>query len=154
REPALAAEKESGLNVSARCFLCFLLCCALAACGHQPVRRPSGKTKRAVYGACHPLSPLDRELILQIADPQNFPRTRYPKARDLRRPMQEETDCSHFVHEVYARAGLPYSFRSTKDILRAPEFERVPETQSQPGDVIVMRGHIGLLDEDKKVISA
>lgn len=106
------------------------------------------------FTGCSPLTHKDRERLLSVADPSNYPKTRYrmgPRARNL---IERETDCSHFVHEVYRRAGLPFSFRSSRQLKNAPEFELVPEAHALPGDLMLFRGHVGIVDEDGQIISA
>jgi hypothetical protein len=102
--------------------------------------------------SCRPLSREDRLRLLRIASPENFPATRYRKGP--RRSIERETDCSHFVHEIYRRAGFPFSFRTTRSLGAAPEFQLIPEEEAAPGDLMLFRGHVGILDEDGKIISA
>jgi len=53
-------------------------------------------------------------------------------------------DCSHLVHAVYRRAGFPYVYASSDDLYDGVEgFRRV--TKPQPGDLIVWRGHVGIV---------
>lgn len=53
-------------------------------------------------------------------------------------------DCSHLVHEVYAIAGYPYPYASSFDLYAGAEnFVRV--ANPQPGDLIVWRGHAGIV---------
>lgn len=103
-------------------------------------------------GQCRAITAADREKVLAIAHPENFPKTRYRTGS--RRAIETETDCSHFVHEIYRRAGLPFSFRPTRELADAPEFELLPESKARPGDLMLFRGHVGILDRDGKVISA
>jgi hypothetical protein len=54
------------------------------------------------------------------------------------------SDCSHFVHGLYARAGFPYEYASSSDLYAGiDEFRRV--TSPQPGDLAVWRGHAGIV---------
>jgi hypothetical protein len=54
------------------------------------------------------------------------------------------TDCSHFVHELYEQAGYTYSYASSRDLYFGVEnFVRV--RSPQPGDLIVWRGHVGIV---------
>jgi cell wall-associated NlpC family hydrolase len=94
----------------------------------------------------------DRLQILQVANPSNFPSTKY--RRGSGRALEQETDCSHFVHEIYRRAGFSYAFRSTDDLQEAPEFELLPEEEAMPGDLMLFRGHVGLVDNDGRIISS
>ena len=53
-------------------------------------------------------------------------------------------DCSHLVHAIYVRAGLPYPYAQSSDIYDGVEpFQRVK--RPQPGDLIVWRGHVGMV---------
>ena len=54
------------------------------------------------------------------------------------------TDCSHLVHQVLTSAGLPYPYAPSFAIFAGiPQFRRV--SSPQPGDLIVWRGHVGLI---------
>jgi hypothetical protein len=58
------------------------------------------------------------------------------------RPIRQ--DCSHFVHMIYDRAGFPYSYENSVTLYDGDsDFQRV--TRPQPGDLIVWRGHIGII---------
>ena len=53
-------------------------------------------------------------------------------------------DCSHLVNEVYAIAGLRYPYTDSFDLYAGMEnFVRV--TRPQPGDLVVWRGHVGIV---------
>lgn len=53
-------------------------------------------------------------------------------------------DCSHLVHDLYEHAGYPYPYASSRDLyLGAENFVRV--RSPQPGDLIVWRGHVGIV---------
>jgi NlpC/P60 family len=55
-----------------------------------------------------------------------------------------EPDCSHLVHAIYEHAGFPYAYAPSKDLYAGVDgFERVK--QPQPGDLIVWRGHVGIV---------
>ena len=57
---------------------------------------------------------------------------------------ESETDCSHFVHDVYERAGFPYGYVPSLDLyIGSTNFTRVHKPQ--PGDLIVWRGHVGIV---------
>lgn len=59
--------------------------------------------------------------------------------------LRARPDCSHLVHSVYSRAGLNYSYQPSRALYRgaAADFERV--RKPQPGDLIVWRGHVGIV---------
>ena len=55
-----------------------------------------------------------------------------------------QPDCSHLAHDVYARAGYPYPYARSIDLyVGIPRFVRV--TKPQPGDLVVWRGHVGVV---------
>jgi len=65
-------------------------------------------------------------------------------ALDRRVRRTSEPDCSHLVHAIYERAGFPYAYAPSKDLYAGVEgFERVK--QPQAGDLIVWRGHVGIV---------
>jgi cell wall-associated NlpC family hydrolase len=58
--------------------------------------------------------------------------------------LHSERDCSHLVHAIYERAGFPYAYASSSDLYAGVEgFLRV--TRPQPGDLVVWRGHVGIV---------
>ena len=70
-------------------------------------------------------------------------------AREHRRQTRSKPDCSHLVQEVYAKAGLEYPLASSRELYQGVEsFERVGKPQ--PGDLIVWRGHVGLVVDPEK----
>lgn len=111
----------------------------------------AGSISRA-HGNCTPLSRQDRERLLEVADPENFPRTRYRQGP--RYSVEKETDCSRFVYEIYKRAGFKFDFRTSRELKNAPEFELLPESEARPGDLMLFRGHVGIVDSDGQIISA
>jgi len=65
-------------------------------------------------------------------------------ALDSRYHAEFAFDCSHFVHGIYERAGLPYEYASSLDLYAGiDEFRRV--ANPQPGDLAVWRGHAGIV---------
>ena len=65
-------------------------------------------------------------------------------ALDSRHHVGFASDCSHFVHELYERAGFPYEYASSSDLYAGiDEFRRV--ANPQPGDLAVWRGHAGIV---------
>ena len=53
-------------------------------------------------------------------------------------------DCSHLVHEIYTIAGLGYPYTDSFDLYTGiSNFVRV--TRPQPGDLVVWRGHVGIV---------
>jgi hypothetical protein len=54
------------------------------------------------------------------------------------------SDCSHYVHALYERAGFPFEYASSSDLYQGTdEFRRV--ATPQPGDLAVWRGHAGIV---------
>ena len=54
------------------------------------------------------------------------------------------SDCSHFVHGLYERAGFRYEYASSSDLYEgSSEFRQV--ASPQPGDLAVWRGHAGIV---------
>jgi hypothetical protein len=103
---------------------------------------------------CRPLSLHERIKILKLASPKNFPKSKYRMGPRSPANIEKETDCSRFVHEIYRRAGYPYQFRPTAHLSQAPEFDVLDEDEAKPGDLMLFRGHVGLVDKDGKIISA
>ena len=70
-----------------------------------------------------------------------------------RRPLQggrkAKPDCSHLVNDVYNVAGFPYVYAKSSDLYGGhPSFVRVKSPQ--PGDLIVWRGHVGLVTDPRE----
>jgi hypothetical protein len=58
--------------------------------------------------------------------------------------LTRQPDCSHLVHIIYSHAGLNYSYQPSRALYAGVEdFERV--TRPQAGDLIVWRGHVGIV---------
>ena len=65
-------------------------------------------------------------------------------ALDSKTPRFAERDCSHLVHAIYERAGLPYAYASSDDLYDGVQgFQRV--SQPLTGDLVVWRGHAGIV---------
>jgi hypothetical protein len=65
-------------------------------------------------------------------------------ALDSRYHADFPSDCSHFVHGLYERAGFLYEYASSSDLYAGiDEFRRV--ASPQPGDLAVWRGHAGIV---------
>jgi len=62
---------------------------------------------------------------------------------------ESETDCSHLVHDVYEQAGFPYDYITSRELyIGSVNFTRV--RAPQPGDLIVWRGHVGIVIDPKQ----
>ena len=58
-------------------------------------------------------------------------------------------DCSHLVHTLYEQTGHPYPYASSLDLYGGTsQFIRV--RTPQPGDLIVWRGHVGIVVDPKE----
>lgn len=65
-------------------------------------------------------------------------------ALDARVRQSSGPDCSHLVHAIYQRAGFSYSYAPSSDLYAGVEgFRRVK--LPEPGDLIVWRGHVGIV---------
>jgi len=65
-------------------------------------------------------------------------------ALDARVRRETEPDCSHLVHAIYEAAGFSYVYAPSGDLYAGVEgFERVKSPQ--PGDLVVWRGHVGMV---------
>jgi NlpC/P60 family protein len=65
-------------------------------------------------------------------------------ALDSRPRLYSQRDCSHLVHAIYERAGFRYPYASSSDLYAGiKEFRRI--VRPQPGDLIVWRGHVGIV---------
>src|SRR6202049_2016340 len=66
---------------------------------------------------------------------------------DHHRPLRgkrAKPDCSHLVNDIYDLAGFPFPYAKSADLYRGhASFVRV--SVPQPGDLIVWRGHVGLV---------
>lgn len=111
-------------------------CLALCVCVAQPAppqAASSAKAARPAHGrkADRALSP-DEGLSVIAA------------ALDSKVRRDAGHDCSHLVHAIYERAGFRYAYASSDDLYDGVDgFRRV--SHPQPGDVIVWRGHAGIV---------
>ena len=62
---------------------------------------------------------------------------------------KQAPDCSHLVHQALTSAGLVYPYATSFEIFAGiPQFRRV--STAQPGDLIVWRGHVGLVVDSEQ----
>jgi len=113
-----------------------LLCMSVSALAQQRAARPSDaySVNRVASEVQHKprLVSLDEGLAILSA------------ALDSRHHAAFSSDCSHFVHGLYERAGFPYAYAPSSDLYAGiDEFRRV--TNPQPGDLSVWRGHAGIV---------
>lgn len=65
-------------------------------------------------------------------------------ALDSRARLRSQRDCSHLVHAIYEGAGFNYAYASSSELYSGVEgFVRV--ARPQPGDLVVWRGHVGIV---------
>jgi hypothetical protein len=101
--------------------------CVVLAQPHSPSRSQLGK---AVLPASA-LTLQEGEAILAAA-------------ADRQTTDEDQPDCSHLTYDVYTRAGFPYPYARSIDLYAGIKgFVRV--RRPQPGDLIVWRGHVGLV---------
>jgi hypothetical protein len=110
------------------------------------------KTQKSSH--CQELTSEDRQKILTLADPKNFTKTRYQMHPRKGKSIEEETDCSHFANEIYRRAGFDFPYASTGNLTCVNTFQEIPNDQAQPGDLLLYKGHVGIMDKDGGLISA
>lgn len=114
-----------------------VLACTTAPLVHAQRNEESGETCAAHSAAIQSSSParlltLDEGLAVLGAAMETA----------HHRPIRQ--DCSHFVHLIYDRAGFPYSYENSVTLYDGTsDFQRV--THPQPGDLIVWRGHMGVI---------
>ncbi len=54
-------------------------------------------------------------------------------------------DCSHLVHELFERAGLPYSYAPSVDLYKGEVLAFRRTWSPQAGDIVVWMGHVGVV---------
>jgi len=126
----------------AKSALFFLLFCV----GYALVA--SGQEEPASSNGAHPLTRQDPDRQQKAL--QSRPLTQgeglaiLGAALEFRHYSDSPGDCSHFVHELYRRAGFPYEYTPSSDLYEgAGGFQRV--TSPQPGDLAVWLGHAGVV---------
>lgn len=125
------------MRIQANSGVAALICgLALCVCSAQQVARPTGTAAEAAsrnHGRKpdRSLSPDDGMSVIAAA-------------LDSRVRLNSRLDCSHLVHEIYVRAGFPYSYASSSDLYDGVEGFRWI-ARPQPGDLIVWRGHAGIV---------
>ncbi|HET6934279.1 MAG TPA: NlpC/P60 family protein [Candidatus Angelobacter sp.] len=65
-------------------------------------------------------------------------------------------DCSHLVHELFERAGLPYSYAPSVELYKGEVSAFRRTWVPQAGDIVVWMGHVGVVvdPEAKLFVSA
>ncbi len=103
---------------------------------------------------CRELTVNDREKIIKISAPANFPRTRYVSPPDSTKPIEVETDCSHFTNEIYHRIGIDFPYVPTSLVRCLKYFKEVSTNEAKPGDLILYKGHIAIYTGNSHAVSA
>jgi len=104
------------------------------------------------------VSPVLTKFISEIDQPCGFLPALSPSEFLIRMGQQIETtdlDCSHFVQQLFERAGLYYGYAPSRVLYEGmPGFRRV--YRQQPGDLIVWLGHVGVVvdPEEETFLSA
>ena len=117
-------------------------------------KNPCSKLEEWRPQQCRELTEDDRMKIIKIADPKNFPKTRYALPPKKNAAIEEETDCSHFTQEIYRRAGFDHPYAPTSALSCVKTFKEVNSETATYGDFVVFPGHIGILDKSGHIISA
>src|SRR3984957_1228774 len=106
------------------------LCASWAQVEHRQTRTSSTNANQGLK-TDRTLSPDDRLSVIAAA-------------LDSKLRLYSERDCSHLVHAIYERAGFSYDYASSSDLYAGMEgFQRV--ALPQPGDLVVWRGHVGIV---------
>jgi hypothetical protein len=109
-----------------RLWVGFLL---LAGCSVSLAQAPP-QLRETIY-PLHQLTPREGKRIVSAA-------------LERERQAGRKPDCSHLTHEVYTLAGYPYPYASSFALYAGiGSFVRV--ARPQPGDLIVWRGHVGIV---------
>jgi hypothetical protein len=125
------------MRFHAKVALLFLLCCLAGFPAVLAQQKPGGSTgtyRTTREDPAAPAKPLTLDEGLAILN----------AALDSRHHAGFTSDCSHFVHGLYQRAGFPYEYAASSDLYAGiDEFHRV--TNPQPGDLAVWHGHAGIV---------
>ena len=117
-------------------------------------KNPCKKIKAWKSKKCRELTEADRDKIIKISNPENFPQTRYASPPDTTKPIEVETDCSHFTNEIYRRAGIDFPYVPTSLMRCLEYFKEVSIDEAKPGDLILYPKHVGILNKNGKVVSS
>ena len=126
-------------SIAALCILAFLRLASIEAAAQKP-RTPSGTVVPAQSdltsstpdsGSQHLLTRSEGRALVDMALSQTP-------------PADDQPDCSHLINQIFAAAGLDYPYKTSFELYAGiPEFQQV--RSPQPGDLIVWRGHVGLV---------
>ena len=121
----------------------------------MPVNLNCSKIKKWVSpDKCKNISQKEREEILEKIKPENFPKARYVLPPREGKTIEEEVDCSHFVNEIYHRVGINYPYLPTASMECLSNFKEIDSDEVKAGDLVLYKGHVGIIDGDGDVVSA
>jgi hypothetical protein len=126
-----------------KCALLFLLLYAYAV--SVALAQEKGESSNGAYRVTHETpDPHHKPVAFRMLTP-NEGLVILGAALDSRHNQSDfSADCSHFVHELYQRAGFLYEYASSSDLYEGTnEFRRV--ASPQPGDLAVWPGHAGIV---------
>jgi hypothetical protein len=115
--------------------LAFVFCCVLTVFAALSLCPPHATASEENHREAYRLLTHDEGLAIVDAISDH---------RRSLRSKRAKPDCSHLVNDIYDLAGFPYSYAKSADLYRGQaSFVRV--SAPQPGDLIVWRGHVGLV---------
>jgi len=136
------------MRLPAQCVLLFLLF-SLVAPASAPAQQKQARTSKT-HPVTRDASPPPRAQEREQENDEPRPLTLdeglaiISAALDSRHHAAFKSDCSHFVHGLYERAGFHYTYAPSADLYVGIDgFERV--TNPQPGDLAVWRSHAGIV---------
>jgi hypothetical protein len=134
---AQVRHQNSAMRIPAKVMIAAALCWRNLCFSQAPELRSYGQPKAVVENVRdrqepdHLLGDDDRLSLLAAA-------------LDARVRRSSEHDCSHLVHAIYERAGFPYAYAPSSELYAGVDgFQRVK--QPEPGDLVVWRGHAGIV---------
>lgn len=135
------------MGIWAKLAVAIAICGIGVAQGQTGPRRPAGakpdiQTAGATQAGTKPAD--DSDALNQRSLSQDDRLSLMAAALDARVRESSEPDCSHLVHAIYERAGFHYAYAPSSDLYAGVEgFQRVKHPE--PGDLIVWRGHAGIV---------
>lgn len=131
------------MRACAKSILTTLICGLSLAQAQNPPRRADSSEPQLQTVSANRLSDRGRSLT-RVSLTQDDRLSLIAAALDSRVREGSEPDCSHLVHAIYESAGFPYAYAPSSDIYAGIEgFQQVK--QPEPGDLIVWRGHAGIV---------
>ena len=123
----------------------FAGCLVLALCTLHAQEHPSNRTLPRARTQQHTISE-DEEGNTVSGHPLGFDEglSVIAAALEYGHHHRSRLDCSHLVHAIYEGAGFDYGYVNSSELYDGTnEFERIADPQ--PGDIIVWRGHVGII---------